>query len=103
MIHRLGRPARLALVSVLPACDSFLIRRPIGRYRATSKIEGSELRGRASKPTASAHDRTWISFQVHRADGSRGWTWLYLSFCCGDTQHPILGITGESHSPLGCV
>jgi hypothetical protein len=40
MIHRLGRPARLALVSVLPACDSFLIRRPIGRYRATSKIEG---------------------------------------------------------------
>src|SRR6266481_9816071 len=39
MIHRLGRPARLALVSVLPACDSLLIRRPIGRYRATSKIE----------------------------------------------------------------
>jgi len=39
MIHRLGRPARLALVSVLPACDSFLIRRPIGRYRATSKLE----------------------------------------------------------------
>jgi len=39
MIHRLGRPARLALVSVLPACDSLLIRRPIGRYRTTSKIE----------------------------------------------------------------
>lgn len=29
MIHRLGRPDRLVLVSVWTACDSFLIRRPI--------------------------------------------------------------------------
>src|SRR6266404_584426 len=71
MIHRLGRPARLALVSVLPACDSLLIRRPIGRYRATSKIERirtldpwSEV-GLPSQPHQLTTRPNVDTFQVH--------------------------------------
>jgi len=70
MIHRLRRPARLALVSVLPACDSLLSRRPIGRYRATSKIERirtldpwSEV-GLPSQPHQLTTERGYISGHV---------------------------------------
>jgi hypothetical protein len=64
MIHRLGRPARLALVSVLPACDLVLIRRPIGRYRATSKIE----RIRTLDPRSEAG----LPSQLHQLTTERG-------------------------------
>jgi hypothetical protein len=45
MIHRLGRPARLVLVSVWTACDSLLIRRPI--WTLSSDIQDREDQNRS--------------------------------------------------------
>jgi hypothetical protein len=44
MIHRLGRPARLVLVSAWTACDSLLIRRPI--WTLSSDIQNREDQNR---------------------------------------------------------
>jgi hypothetical protein len=93
MIHRLGRPARWALVSVFARVR--FGPDPASHRTLSSDIQDREyqnsrslVRGRASKPTASAHDRTWMSFHVRGPGGGRGSICLYrFSFAAGMRNH----------------
>jgi hypothetical protein len=101
MIHRLGRPARLLLVSDWTACDSLLIRRPKGTLSSDIQIERTE---QIHSPR-SAFQATRISSRpnVNTISGSpscRKW-WLNpclaSQLCCGEAQPPIPTFADGGH------
>jgi hypothetical protein len=101
MIHRLGPPARLVLVSDWTACDSLLIRRPKGTL-------SSDIQDRADQNKSLVRDRLpghphQLTPKLNTISGSppfrKSWLnpCLASQLCCRDSQPPIPTFANRGH------